>query len=443
MTADPQAQARRFGLRDNDLAILSQPNLFWADGSSSSQVSSVTFDLLLWLENPFAHRQPLHRMWLAFQSHEHVFEQKFYKNLFLRNALYVLTSASLAQEEEEEQGDWKESSRREQINRLLQVVYGWMTAVEHDQPPPTTRLCVGDELLDRVREMLAVRSARNNGRGLIGPPITALHLRICKELEIKLVRMTTARAQEQLRVQRLSLEQRARDLQLKEMVRQREVHQGYPLPHPELGRPRLGMLTCLYPGCGRLFASGLELDNHLRAEKQADYIPRMHRMHHDVAINNGLTPSWVRKNKLVRCPSMACSEHGRLFATPDDLIYHLAQLGIESFWSPDWRPRALEVVEQKKSQDAAAAAAAAPNAIQESKANDNATLVVHVREHFNVVRDDEGALPQCICCFDGDADIIALPCSHQVLCQSCFFKIKSPECTICRARIDLIIFSMF
>jgi hypothetical protein len=361
-----------------------------------------------------------------------------------------------------------------------------MTDEEQSREGPTTVLVVHDVLLDRVREALVRRRALLNGQGLL-EPMSARRWQICKEMERKIVLMAEARIKQQLLEQRLVREQRARDLQQEQynrhleasraaelalLEKRRKAHRGYPLPHPQLGRPRLKMLTCLYPQCGRVFASDFDLDNHLRAERQADHVPRFHRSHHDFVTSNDLTPEWIRREKLLKCPSLVCAQRGHTFATPDDLIYHFEELGIESFWKPGWCPRKEAGAEEKKEEDAkkkkkeeqldtAAASSeakqddhdkstvAAAAALEDLRIKDNddgrppPLIPIHVKEHFNILREDNGDFPECMCCFDADPDIIALPCSHQVLCDPCFFKLASSKCPVCRSHIDAVIPSVF
>jgi hypothetical protein len=304
-------------------------------------------------------------------------------------------------------------------------------------------------------------------------PMSSRRWRICKEMERKIGNTKYARMQQQMLEQRRVDEQRARELQQQKYDRQQEVsraaaeaaimqsrkrHEGYPMPHPQLGRPRLKMLTCLYPQCRRVFATEFDLDNHLRAERQGAHVPRFHRSHHDFAISNGLTPEWIRSHHMVMCPSLVCAQHGQPFDTPDDLIYHFEQLGIESFWQPGWKPRAeVKEEEQKKNVGALASAAAADADVDKNVsdaldalhvANQPAAAVaapapaiiqIRVKEHFNVMREDDGTFSLCMCCFDNDPDLICLPCSHQVLCEDCFFKLNSATCPVCRAHIDIVI----
>jgi hypothetical protein len=157
---------------------------------------------------------------------------------------------------------------------------------------------------------------------------------------------------------------------------------------------------------------------------KGNYCERFHRSHSDFVERQGLTPEWIRMEKLLVCPSMACSQHRRPFATPEDLVYHFEQLGIAPFWKIGWTPRApvggkaaaaaepmldaLDALEALRLDEAKELPAPAPAPM----------TLVHVREHFNVVRDDDDALPTCMCCFDADPDIIALPCNHQARGQT-------------------------
>ena len=98
-----------------------------------------------------------------------------------------------------------------------------------------------------------------------------------------------------------------------------KIMQGTVLEHPRLLDTRVEE---------RL--STLALKRHLRVHRS--YVPGLHQMHETIVRESELTPAKVLQYKLTRCPSVVCSEGAREF-TPEQLVDHFKQLGIEPFWT--------------------------------------------------------------------------------------------------------------
>jgi hypothetical protein len=179
-------------------------------------------------------------------------------------------------------------------------------------------------------------------------------------------------------------------------------HEGYPLPDPKMGRPRLTWCVCRFDKCGKSFASPTELVAHL--EKCNVYTQGFH-WDHEMAVRDlMLTPEKVIEKNICECPSYACNH--KSFNSPSELIHHLQVLGIEPFW------REGMIVGNMKSIG-------------------NADLLCHNPKLFS--------LESCVICLSDDICIISGECRHHLYCADCFLKAVKPTnniCPICRSKIN-------
>lgn len=179
----------------------------------------------------------------------------------------------------------------------------------------------------------------------------------------------------------------------------KNIHVNQPLPHPQLGRPRLEYLTCLYEDCNLTFPSADQLISHL--SKHNAYTYGYHKWHEDSVLHTNLTPEKVIEKKITKCPSMTCRDSK--FETPADLCKHLQFLGICPFWVPG-----LKLTYKKD-----------------------------VLE--NVVIGTLYIGDECIICGEDDIKpaVVFQPCNHASLCMECYQSMN--KCPICRSPITNVV----
>lgn len=171
-------------------------------------------------------------------------------------------------------------------------------------------------------------------------------------------------------------------------------HSYYPSVHPTKGRPKIEWLQCYHDGCMKKFSQPQDLIRHLTVMEC--YIPYYHKIHEEIK----LTPEIIRRDNITKCPSLICFE--KEFDTPEGLINHFRDLGIEPFWTKGETVDNLNKtynLEFKKSQ----------------------LPIIHKESN-------------CISCYKKEPNVIYSSCNHSFLCEDCNKKYKS-SCPICRKRI--------
>ena len=191
------------------------------------------------------------------------------------------------------------------------------------------------------------------------------------------------------------------------------THEGYPIPDPVKGRPRLEWQVCAYYGCGKKFDANSNdypgydysgLKQHLKQlGKYRDYF---HFHHEYVVEKHNLTPQKVLAQKITKCPSHLCDV--KEFETPEEFCRHLIMLGIPPFWKQGMVIQPLDLHSDKKLE--------------------NVTDRIHVEK-------------ECIiCCEEGiTPGILFLPCNHCVICIDCFCS-GINKCPMCQTVIDKYLF---
>lgn len=175
----------------------------------------------------------------------------------------------------------------------------------------------------------------------------------------------------------------------------KKIHENQPLPHPELGRPRLEYLTCLHEDCNRTFNSQDGLINHLSQCNAYTY--GFHKWHEYSVYYTNLTPEKVMEKQITKCPSMTCRESK--FNTPEELCKHLQYLGIEPFWQ-----KGMKLTYKKDK-------------------------VENIKIGTLYIGDE------CIICGEDDLkpSVVFQPCNHAVLCVGCYQTMN--KCPICRTAV--------
>ena len=177
------------------------------------------------------------------------------------------------------------------------------------------------------------------------------------------------------------------------------IHTNQPLPHPQLGRPRLEYMECFYEGCNQKFLTPDHLITHL--SKHNAYTYGYHKWHEDSVFHTNLTPEKVMEKNITKCPSITCRDSK--FETPADLCKHIQYLGIEPFWK-----KGMKLTYKKD-----------------------------VPENITI-----GTLyigDECIICGEDDIKpaVVFQPCNHASLCMECYQTMN--KCPICRSPIKNVV----
>lgn len=183
----------------------------------------------------------------------------------------------------------------------------------------------------------------------------------------------------------------------KKVVPLEALHDYYPLPHPEFGRPMINWLMCAHNGCHKTFKNGNSLIKHL--EQFSKYTPLMHNTHDMTVRHLELTPEKVLESGLTKCPSIICTEGDKEF-TPEELCEHFTVLGIEPFWR-----QGMEI---------------------KHKMSHNTLTPIFTSD-------------ECVVCLDSVPEIVLYPCYHHILCINCVKLVD--KCPIC--RLDKIVYYTF
>ncbi|AYV75899.1 MAG: RING finger domain protein [Terrestrivirus sp.] len=183
------------------------------------------------------------------------------------------------------------------------------------------------------------------------------------------------------------------------------VHVGQPIPDPNIGRPYIDWKICKYPYCGKNFPSGTDLVRHL--EKMGCYIDRFHWYHEGIVKAKNLTPQKVIDEKINACPSVICGNSD--ISTPEDVIEHLTELGIEPFFQ-----QGMIIKTQNPFID---------------KYTKNKGI-----QKFNVFDSEE-----CAVCLDEKPALINIPCNHKLYCISCYKTGKFIKCSYCGKNITSLV----
>jgi hypothetical protein len=182
-----------------------------------------------------------------------------------------------------------------------------------------------------------------------------------------------------------------------------KIHRGQPVPDPEKGRPYINWKQCKYFGCNMCFNTADGLIDHLKY--YSCYTERFHWYHEFIVMNHLLTPEKVIKDNMTACPSLLCSKYK--FNTPEDLIQHFIELGIEPFWEPG-----MVVM---------------PNNLFTS---------------FNTIEISKGKFyiaEECIVCLSEKPNIINIPCMHKIYCIDCWLEGNFNKCAVCKFNIERVI----
>lgn len=183
------------------------------------------------------------------------------------------------------------------------------------------------------------------------------------------------------------------------------IHQGYPIPDPIKGRPRLEWKYCAHYGCGQKFDGTSDpypafdysgLKQHLK--EVGNYRDWFHHNHERMIDKLNLTPEKVLAEKITKCPSHLCDI--KEFSSPQELCHHFMILGIPPFWK-----QGMIIEPQFKSGKL-----------------ENVTQQIYIEK-------------ECIiCCEPGTTPgILFLPCNHCVICIDCFSTIN--KCPMCQSVI--------
>ena len=179
-------------------------------------------------------------------------------------------------------------------------------------------------------------------------------------------------------------------------------HQGYPLPHPKLGRPQIGYCICLFEGCNHRFPDGDDLKDHL--EELGKHTKNFHKFHEEEVVYRNLTPEKIKAENITRCPALICDKANHVF-TPDELIYHFTLLGIPPFWKQG------QIVS---------------NIYEKEMLNNDIFKCIY-------------ATDECSICMNRESEVLFLPCFHNVTCLNCCGKIRNNKCPICSTAIKACI----
>jgi hypothetical protein len=190
-------------------------------------------------------------------------------------------------------------------------------------------------------------------------------------------------------------------------------HTGYPLVHPEKGRPCIGWTICHYENCMKWCVSEKYLLKHL---KEHDCLTHHFHRKHELAIYNlNLTPEKVLMNKIIHCPSPIC-DTGK-FKSPHELIRHLTLLGIEPFWKKGVDVRNLPDLEQEQ------------NYVYTELSKKKFPVFTLAKPIFRS--------EYCVCCCETKPQIVYVSCKHSNLCINCYCKLTTKKCPECRVDIDV------
>lgn len=185
-------------------------------------------------------------------------------------------------------------------------------------------------------------------------------------------------------------------------------HDGLPIPDPELGRPHLQWRKCYFQNCGKEFNSPAELVNHLT--KCNAYTQGYHWAHEE-ALYCIVGPDYVRQNNLTKCPSYACNK--KSFDTPEGLIAHYQELGIEPFWQKGM----CQLVDN--------------NDVSLNNPAEYKRIMCSVPKLF--------VTEFCMICLDNPVEFILDKCRHHVYCFDCLKTCNKDTCPVCRTKIDKFI----
>jgi hypothetical protein len=187
---------------------------------------------------------------------------------------------------------------------------------------------------------------------------------------------------------------------------QEPPHYGYPVPDPDLGRPKLEWCVCRHGKCFKQFNSAMALVKHLT--ECGAFTKGYHYFHENSEILKTLNPEKIIEQNITKCPAQMC--HRNSFDSPQDLIKHLKFLGIEPFWT-----KGTDLTDElTKSEDLSKLLQKSP------KLFSNAT---------------------CVLCLGDPPCIIAGECRHHIFCLECYKeqhnkKMLPQICPMCRNKVD-------
>lgn len=181
-------------------------------------------------------------------------------------------------------------------------------------------------------------------------------------------------------------------------------HDGLPIPDPELGRPHLQWRKCYFPNCGREFNTPVELVTHLQ---KCNAFTQGYHWAHEEALYCIIGPDYVRENNITKCPSWACNQ--KTFNSPEDLIKHYQELGIEPFWEKGMCFFSDDNLSK----------------------SDYKRMLCSVPKFF--------VTETCMICLDNPVEFLLDKCRHHIYCFDCLKVCNKESCPICRAKIDKFI----
>lgn len=173
------------------------------------------------------------------------------------------------------------------------------------------------------------------------------------------------------------------------------IHQGYPLPDPEKGRPQLEWCECYHKDCHKAFDHVVGLVDHLKG--LGKYKQGLHVYHENIVKELGLTPDIVVSNSMIKCPSYICNESTKIF-TPETLCEHFVLLGIPPFWQ-------------------------------------QGTTIDDIYTGFEDTQICK--IDYCIVCDQNKSCVLFSPCHHVVTCFNCYAKVN--KCPYCNANIEFVL----
>ena len=114
---------------------------------------------------------------------------------------------------------------------------------------------------------------------------------------------------------------------------------------------------------------------------------------------------------LEKCPSIWCKYKKDMKLTPDQIIEHLDELGIEPFFTGTLNIRGE------------------PKSI--SKLIPKNSINLQPSKIFSVA--------ECVACCDNKSTIICVPCGHCVLCPECAQMFKKNSCPLCNGYYNYLV----
>ena len=184
------------------------------------------------------------------------------------------------------------------------------------------------------------------------------------------------------------------------VINKQSNHKGQPLPDIQKGRPFINWKKCYYENCYEYFKTDKELIKHLKYYDA--YTPNYHVFHEQIIKEHSLTENKIIQENITKCPALICDKN--TFYSPEKLIKHFQELGLEPFWKPG-------MIKQKSN--------------------------YYFNPKIKIFNSDE-----CIICCENTPNVIFDICLHSCFCVECYeieLKFNSiKKCPVCRQGYDKI-----